>query len=119
MASQSDPKKKKRSLEYDSSSEEEIETWPHFVVVEGGKDGGAPLKLNPFAVDKGLKGVAGTVKNVTRLRSGFLLVECNTKQQSKNLTSISSFAGVDVKVSPHKFLNSRALSETGQGYWPT
>ena len=83
MALLSDPKKKKRSLEYESSKEDDIEFWPRFLVVEGGKDGRLPLKLNPFAVEKGLKGVAGTVKNVTRLRSGFLLVECNTKQQSK------------------------------------
>ena len=75
--------------------------------MEGGDAGGHPIKLNPFAIQKGLQGVAGTLKNVTKLQSGFLLLECNKKQQSVNLLNLKTFAGVAVKVSPHRFLNSR------------
>ena len=97
--------KRRRPLEL-SSDDESDSQWPTFLVMEGGDAGGQPIKLNPFAIQKGLQGVAGTLKNVTKLRSGFLLLECNKKQQSLNLLNLKTFAGVAVKVTPHRFLNS-------------
>ena len=75
-------KRKGDDVEPSSSDDESVDNWPSFLIMEGGDAGGQPVKLNPFAIDKGLKGIAGTLKNVTRLRSGFLLLECFTKQQS-------------------------------------
>ena len=86
--------RKYNDVEPSSSDEETVDNWSSFLIMEGGDAGGQPVKLNPFAIDKGLKGHAGTLKNVTRLRSGFLLLECFTKQQSTNLHT------------PHRFLNT-------------
>ncbi|XP_067656448.1 uncharacterized protein [Haliotis asinina] len=101
---------KKRHL-YSSSSDEEVETnplksshWPKFIVIEGQES--AAVKLNPFAVEKAIKGIAGDVDNIRKLRSGALLVECANKHQSSNLLKTKSLANVPVRPSVHKSLNS-------------
>ncbi len=63
-------------------------------------------KLNPFAISKGINGIAGEVRNIKRLRSGSLLIECNRKQQATNLLSTDMFVGIPVKVSAHRTLNT-------------
>ncbi len=65
-----------------------------------------PLKINPFAVSKAVEGICGDVKNVTRLRSGSLLIECARRQQSINLLKAKHFANIPITVSVHKSLNS-------------
>ncbi|XP_071091449.1 uncharacterized protein [Haliotis cracherodii] len=98
---------KKRRLEFDNSTDnvsQNIDSWARFLVIEA-KDQ-LPIKLNPFAISKAVSGICGEVKNVTRLRSGSLLVECLRRQQSLNLLSISTFANVEVAVSAHRTLNS-------------
>ena len=92
-----------------SSDDEEVSTlgkdsWPSFFVIEAAD--GSPLKLNPFAVSKGIQGVCGDVKNVTRPRSGSLLVECVKRQQSLNLLGLQHFVNTRVVVSAHKTLNT-------------
>ncbi|XP_071091234.1 uncharacterized protein [Haliotis cracherodii] len=81
-----------------------IDSWAKFLVIEATDN--LPIKLNPFAVSKAVSGICGEVKNVTRLRSGSLLVECARRQQSLNLLSISTFANIEVAVSVHRTLNS-------------
>ncbi|XP_071094515.1 uncharacterized protein [Haliotis cracherodii] len=81
-----------------------IDSWAKFLVIEATDN--LPIKLNPFAVSKAVSGICGEVKNVTRLRSGSLLVECARRQQSLNLLSISTFANIEVAVSEHRTLNS-------------
>ncbi|XP_071114707.1 uncharacterized protein [Haliotis cracherodii] len=81
-----------------------IDSWAKFLVIEAADN--LPIKLNPFAVSKAVSGICGEVKNVTRLRSGSLLVECALRQQSLNLLSISTFANIEVAVSEHRTLNS-------------
>ncbi|XP_071114959.1 uncharacterized protein [Haliotis cracherodii] len=97
---------KKRRLEDDDSGNipTNSDSWARFLVIEAADK--LPLKLNPFAISKAINGHCGEVKNVTRLRSGSILVECLKKQQSLNLLSISQFANVEVAVSAHKTLNS-------------
>ncbi len=77
------PPLKKRSHESDdsfSSEDEGLETntspdtWPRFLVMCA-PDGGS-LKLNPFAIAKGIEGLVGTVKEIKKLRSGSLLIDC-------------------------------------------
>ena len=109
MASMSDPKRPKRSLsnsenEESSSSKSQYSSWPRFVVVES-PDSSTPLKLNPFALSKAVKGVAGDVKSIKKLRSGAVLIECGTKAQSSNLLNVKSLAGVSVSASAHRTLN--------------
>ncbi|XP_048240226.1 uncharacterized protein LOC125373270 [Haliotis rufescens] len=98
---------KKRRLENDISTDnvsQNNDSWARFLVIEAADH--QPLKLNPFAISKAVSGICGVVKNVTRLRSGSLLVECARRQQSLNLLSITQFANVDVAVSVHRTLNS-------------
>ncbi len=100
------PQKNKR---VHSISDEEGDTssnninWPRFVVIRG-KD--TNLTKNPFLIAKSIQAIAGEVKSVKHLRDGSLLVECLKQQQSKNLLTLSTFAGIAVDASPHKSLNS-------------
>ncbi|XP_071091228.1 uncharacterized protein [Haliotis cracherodii] len=99
--------KKRRLEEIEISAgnrSQNIDSWAKFLVIEATDN--LPIKLNPFAVSKAVSGICGEVKNVTRLRSGSLLVECARRQQSLNLLSISTFANIEVAVSVHRTLNS-------------
>ncbi len=107
--SRSKSKRQHVYLETVSSSDDESETstldsWPRFLVVQGIE--GQSLKLNPFVISKAIAGICGEVKNVTRLRTGSLLVECARKQQSINLLNARHFANTRIAVSPHRTLNS-------------
>ncbi|XP_071114712.1 uncharacterized protein [Haliotis cracherodii] len=100
---------KRRHVDLDDIDQNEqlsrgLDSWARFIVIEAADK--QPIKLNPFAISKAVLGICGEVKNVTRLRSGSLLVECSRKQQSLNLLSITTFANIAVDVSPHKTLNS-------------
>ncbi|XP_046565574.1 uncharacterized protein LOC124274277 [Haliotis rubra] len=99
---------KRRHVESLSSDEEVspdvAKSWPKFIVLSSAD--GNPLKINPFAVTKGIQSVCGEVKNVNRLHSGSLLVECARKQQSVNLLGLQEFVNTKVVVSVHKSLNS-------------
>ena len=60
----------------------------------------------PFGVHKGIQEIAGTVKEVKRLRSGDILVTCLKKAQADNLLRATKLANVGIKASPHRSLNS-------------
>jgi len=64
-------------------------------------------KLNPFAIEKGLKGLAGTSTSVKRLRSGDLIIEVSTRSHSENLLRSKMLANCPIKVVPHRSLNSK------------
>ena len=57
-------------------------TWPRFLVI-GSSNNEALKKLSPFAIQKGLEGLAGGPKSVMKLRSGSLLIECATEHHSR------------------------------------
>ncbi|XP_041376818.1 uncharacterized protein LOC121389287 [Gigantopelta aegis] len=80
-------------------------TWPRFLVI-GSSDDEALKTLSPFAIPKGLKGLAGEPKSVKKLRSGSLLVECSTESHSRNLLKSKQLCNIPIKVSPHASLNS-------------
>ncbi|XP_041368572.1 uncharacterized protein LOC121382919 [Gigantopelta aegis] len=81
------------------------ESWPRFLVISSSVDG-ALSKLSPFAVQKGLVGLAGEPKNVKKMKNGSLLVECSTWTHSRCLLKLTVLCNVPVKVSPHSSLNS-------------
>ena len=83
----------------------EIETFPHFLIIEN-KDPEKPLKISPFAINKGIEGLIGTTKNIKKLRSGCILVEVDKAVQAKSLLKIDTFVQIPVQVTPHKTLNS-------------
>ena len=87
--------------------------WPRFIVIRSALDNGkdqidyALIKLDPFAIDRGIKGIAGTVKNVKKLeRSRQILIECDRRQQAENLLKAKTLADVPIIASSHKSLNS-------------
>jgi hypothetical protein len=47
-------------------------TWPQFIVIEFTDESAA--KPSPFAIDKGIHGIAGTVIKVNIMKSGNFLV---------------------------------------------
>ncbi len=103
---------KKRRLEAEIlSSDDDVSlpqnsnSWARFIVIES--KNGLPLKINPFAISKAVKGICGEVFNVSRLRGGSLFVECARRQQAVNLLKCSTFANTEVSVSVHRTLNSR------------
>ena len=81
-------------------------SWPHFLVLQGTDDNFPLGKLSPFAIAKGLEGLAGVPKNVRKLRDGQVLVEVDKKCYSDNLLRSTMLAGCPIQVSPHKSLNT-------------
>ena len=68
---------------------------------------GELAKLSPFAVSKGINGLAGEPKTLKRLRSGAYLVEVTRKAHADNLLKSKLLAMVPINVSPHCSLNSK------------
>jgi hypothetical protein len=76
-----------------------------FIVLKN-SEGGIPLtKLSHFAIEKNIKNCAGEVKNVTKLKSGGLMIECQRKQQSLNLLSLKQIHNIAISSTPHRTLN--------------
>jgi hypothetical protein len=69
-------------------------------------DSSRPLsKLSPFALQKGIQGLAGVAKNITRLRSGQILIEVDKKSHANNLLQSTMIVDVPIRISSHKSLN--------------
>ena len=63
--------------------------------------------LSPFAIHKGVKGIAGGEVTIKRQFSGDIYLTCSKKSQSDNLLKCVLFGGVaPVAVTAHKSLNS-------------
>ena len=113
MASSAFPKSKKRTRtedDSDSNMDNELfltkDNWPRFIVVKSASEERPLSKLSPFAVQKGFKAIAGTLKSTKRLRDGSFLVKCSRKTQAENLLKTVNFVDRLVHVSVHKTLNS-------------
>ena len=81
------------------------DSWPRYLVIEPTDENRALSRLSPFAIAKGLQGLAGVPKDVRRLRDGQLLVEVDKKSYSDNLLKSTQLAECPIKVSAHKSLN--------------
>lgn len=77
--------------------------WARFLVMTGKND--LFKNLHAFAVTKGIKGIAGDVKNIKRLRSGDLLIEVISPSQSRSLLKAKSLNGCPIEVTMHRTLN--------------
>lgn len=82
------------------------ETWQRFILLESLLPDMPLTKLSPFAIQKGISVIAGTVKEVKKLRSGQILVECSKKIQADNLVHANILVIVPMKALYHPFLNS-------------
>ena len=80
--------------------------WPRFLLVESSSDDLPLSKLSPFAVQKGFQAVAGTLKNIGRLRDGSFLAQGARKSQAMGLLKTTRFVDRPIHDSIHKALNS-------------
>jgi hypothetical protein len=94
------------ALDDENNETTETEILPKYLVIESNGTENQLSKLSPFAIEKAMKGIAGEVESVKKLRSGVLLVHVFRDGQTKNLLKLTSFANVPVKVSAHRSLNS-------------
>jgi hypothetical protein len=63
-------------------------------------------KISPFVTEKCIKSCTGAVKNVTKLKSGGLMIECQRKQQLLNLLSLKEIHNITISSTPHRTLNT-------------
>ena len=97
--------KRQRTCETEPDLELEYgEFWPRFIVISAA-DPSSPLRLSPFAVQKGIEGAAGKPVNIRKLQSGDLVVEVDRKSHAMNLLKLPEFVGHKVKCTPHMSLN--------------
>ncbi|GFU59108.1 uncharacterized protein TNCV_1920401 [Trichonephila clavipes] len=61
---------------------------------------------SPFLIQKGLFATVGSVKAVSKMRSGDLLVEVSTTKQAEQLLALKMLANIPITVLPHANLNS-------------
>ena len=114
--------KKRKKRENNSPSDEEAEytaryqkisemqkaklTFPRFLLMMSGDEDKSLSRLSTFAIQKGIEGLVGEPKNIKRLRSGDLLIEVDRETFSTKLLAVKQIAGIPVKVSPHRTLNT-------------
>ena len=117
MASHKPPKRAREQNSQDSEEDENIfitepaNNWIRYWIME---DSTTKLleKLNPFIIQKSIEGIAKNI-NITRLRSGSLLLQCTEEKQATRLENTTTLAGVPVRVTPHKSLNySKGIIKT-------
>ena len=81
-------------------------SWPRFLIVKA-TDENMPLsKLNPWAIEKAICGMANGTPKIKRLNSGLLLIEVDRRVQCENLLKTRQLAHIPVEISPHKSMNS-------------
>jgi hypothetical protein len=69
--------------------------------------------INPFYIQKALDGIAGKVKNASRLKNGTLLVEVQNDKQAEVLMKANILGSYPIQVERHTSLNySRGVVKT-------
>ncbi|XP_023225513.1 uncharacterized protein LOC111626388 [Centruroides sculpturatus] len=88
-----------------SKTKEKTSSPPAYLIVHA--TGEKPLaKCSPFLIQKLFESTIGHLKNIQKLRSGDLLVETASPQQTVNLLAIKTLGDMEVTVTPHGSLNS-------------
>ena len=81
--------------------------WPRYLVMTATDEGKTLSKLSPFAIHKGVKGIAGGDITIKRQFGGDIYLTCCKKSQSDNLLKCVLFGNVaPVVVTQHKSLNT-------------
>ena len=84
-----------------------VDDWPRFVVLTSTTPDRPLNKLSPFFIAKGILGIVGTeIKDVKKLQSGDLLVECGKKAHAHSLLLAKTLHDVSIEAYAHKTLNS-------------
>ena len=98
--------KRQRTNELDTEKDIDFESdyWPRILIISSATD--EPLKISPFAIQKGIEGIGGKPVDIKRLRSGDIVVHVEKKAHAINLLRTTRFAQHTVKCTPHRTLNS-------------
>jgi len=98
--------KRQRSIDSDDTDDELDQYWPRFLVmVPSPPDSDCLQKLSPFAIAKGIQGIAGEPKSVKKMQKG-ILIEVEKRPHALNLLRTTSFVNLAVSVTEHRTLNS-------------
>jgi len=90
----------------DSDCDSNISVFPRWLVIEAADSDTSLSRLSPFALGKALQAQIGTLRAVKRLQRGDILVETDKHSYSRMLLGLAQLAGVPVKVTPHRSLNT-------------
>ena len=85
------------------------DNWPRFLVVEAAIGNPKPLtdRMDVFAWHKAVEGMGGSYKSIKPMNDGRqLLVHFDNKVYSDNLLRADKLIDINVKVTPHRALNS-------------
>ncbi|XP_067123190.1 uncharacterized protein [Centruroides vittatus] len=78
---------------------------PAYLIVHS--SGKKPMsKCSPFLIQKLFESTIGHLKKIQKLRSGDLLIEAASSQQSAKLLNMTSLGDIKVTITPHASLNS-------------
>lgn len=104
----SNKKKRTHDSDDDNLNNEQVQyvNWSRFLIIHSVIPERSAASLSPFAIAKGLKGLAGELKHIKKMRSGDILVECSRRGQSENLLKSTKLVDLPIMVSPHKTLNT-------------
>ena len=80
--------------------------YPRFIVFKPTYVHQSLTKLSPFAVQNAIQGRFGTVKQVTRMKDGSLLIEASRNIQAKHLLETQSFLDIEIDAEAHHSLNT-------------
>ena len=81
--------------------------WPRYLIMTSSDEGKTLNTLSPFAIHKGVNGIAGGDVTIKRQFNGDIYLTCSKKSQSDNLLKCVLFGNIaPVVVTPHRSLNS-------------
>ena len=89
----------------DSNDKVQSGAWPSFLVMVGTNETNPLSQVSPFALQKGIEGIAGVPWSAKRLFNGSVLIEVSRRSHADNLLKASEIALCPISVYPHKSLN--------------
>ena len=89
----------------DSNDKVQSGAWPSFLVMVGTNETNPLSRVSPFALQKGIEGIAGVPRSAKRLFNGSVLIEVSKRSHADNLLKASEIARCPISVYPHKSLN--------------
>ena len=89
----------------DSNDKVQSGAWPSFLVMVGTSETNPLSRVSPFALQKGIEGIAGVPRSAKRLFNGSVLIEVAKRSHADNLLKASEIARCPISVYPHKSLN--------------
>ena len=103
----STPRKKRHKPQtLEDFLQEQKRYWPNFSLVDGKDEDDKFQRLSAIKLSEATSQTLGEVEDVSRLRQGSLLLHLSNREQKAKLENLEELAGVPVKVTQHKNLNS-------------